>query len=205
MMFIFKIALLSKRLPRFPKATPEPAFGRTVRVCRHLRLVQGARPLPVAPSSRENLWVAAFLHLDPVQILRCVLIPKIRLLVVDDERLMRMSLRMVLGEEGYQVDTAKNVSEAQNLLDQYPYQVLITDLELPDGKGFEIIRYARKLNGALESILLTGRDDPVDEDEALLAGAGSVIHKPCELSSVVLATFKATTRAGLAAGHRQDV
>ena len=97
---------------------------------------------------------------------------KTRLLVVDDERLMRMSLRMVLGEEGYQVDTAKSVAEAQDMLDQYFYQVLITDLVLPDGKGFDIIRYARKMNGSLESILLTGSDSPVDEDEALMAGAG---------------------------------
>ena len=130
--------------------------------------------------------------------------PKTRLLVVDDERLMRMSLRMVLGEEGYHVDTAKSVSEAEDLLDQYHYQVLITDLQLPDGKGFEIVRYARKMNGSLESILLTGSDSPVDEDEALMAGVGVVIHKPCELSSVVSATFKASTRAGLKAGSRPD-
>ena len=133
------------------------------------------------------------------------MVPKTRLLVVDDERLMRMSLRMVLGEEGYQVDTAKTVTEAQDMLDQYSYQVLITDLVLPDGKGFDIIRYARKLNGALEAILLTGSDSPVDENEALMAGAGVVIHKPCELSSVVTATFKASTRAGLAAGRHREI
>ncbi len=130
--------------------------------------------------------------------------PRARLLVVDDERLMRMSLRMVLGEEGYRVDTAKSVAEAQDMLDQYFYQVLITDLVLPDGRGFDIIRYARKLNGSLESILLTGSDSPVDENEALLAGAGAVIHKPCDLASVVSATYKASTRAGLGAGPGRD-
>ena len=129
---------------------------------------------------------------------------KTRLLVVDDERLMRMSLRMVLGEEGYLVDTAKTVAEAYNMIDQFPYQILITDLELPDGKGFEIIRYARKQNGSVESILLTGSDSKVDENEALLAGAGMVIHKPCELASVVSATTRASTRAGLAEGPRTD-
>lgn len=131
--------------------------------------------------------------------------PKTRLLVVDDERLMLMSLRMVLDEEGYQVDTAKNVAEARDLLDRYPYQVLITDLVLPDGKGFDIIRHARQLNEALESILLTGSDDPMDENEALMAGVSVVIHKPCALSSVVSATDKASTRAGLVADRHREL
>ena len=124
---------------------------------------------------------------------------------MDDDRHVLSSMADWLREQGYQVDTAKSVAEAQNMLNQYPYQVLITDLVLPDGKGFDVIRYARKLNGSLESILLTGSDSPVDENEALLAGAGMVIHKPCELSSVVSATFKASTRAGLAAGQRREL
>lgn len=131
--------------------------------------------------------------------------PKTRLLVVDDERLMLMSLRMVLGEEGYQVDTAKNVAEARDMLDKYTYQVLITDLLLPDGRGFDIIRYARELNETMESIMLTGSEDPVDENEALMAGVGVVIHKPCALASVVSAAYKASTRAGLSAGRNREL
>ena len=112
---------------------------------------------------------------------------------------------MVLGEEGYQVDTAKSVAEARDMLDKYTYQVLITDLLLPDGRGFDIIHYARELNGATESILLTGSDNPVDENEALMAGVGVVIHKPCALSSVVSATYKASTRADLSAGRNREL
>ena len=119
-----------------------------------------------------------------------------RLLVVDDKRLNRISLRMALGEEGYEVETANSVAVAYSMLDRYRYQVLITDLELPDGKGFEIIRYARNLNSSLKSILLTASDDPVDESEALMAGAGAIIHKPCRSSSIISATSEVLIRAG---------
>ncbi len=117
-----------------------------------------------------------------------------RLLVVDDERLIRICLRMVLGEAGYEVDTANSVTVAYSMLDRCSYPILITDMDLPDGKGCEIIRYARNLNSSLESIMLTANDDLSDENEALLAGAGAILHKPCESSLIVSATGEASDR-----------
>ena len=122
--------------------------------------------------------------------------PRTRLLVVVDERLIRICLRMVLGEAGYEVDTANSVTVAYSMLDRCSYPILITDMDLPDGKGFEVIRYARNLNSSLESIMLTANDDPSDENEALLAGAGAILHKPCESSLIVSATGEASDRAG---------
>jgi two-component system response regulator PilR (NtrC family) len=117
--------------------------------------------------------------------------PDTRILVVDDERLIRMSLRMVLKDEGYQVDTAATVAEALDMLDRFAYQILITDLELPDGSGIGIIHYALKRNDTLQTILFTGSGNTVDENEALIAGVGAIVHKPCELSVVISATRKA--------------
>ena len=116
-----------------------------------------------------------------------------------------MSLRMVLADEGYQVDTAATVAQAFDLLDRFPYHILITDLELPDGGGIEVMHYARNRNEAIEAILFTGSGSPVDENQALIAGVSVIIHKPCELSLVISATQKACTRSrGAPSPDRQD-
>ena len=65
-----------------------------------------------------------------------------RILAVDDERLIRMSLRHVLHREGFDVDTARTGAEAIALLRDHTYDLVYTDLELPDLDGREVLRRA---------------------------------------------------------------
>jgi DNA-binding response OmpR family regulator len=110
---------------------------------------------------------------------------KPKVLAVDDDRLLRMSVQFTFEEQGYDVDTAANVDQALDALDSYRYALVLTDLTLPDGDGLEVIRYALRRNPDSKVILMTASEEDLDADAVLLAGASEVLFKPCKLSLLV--------------------
>ena len=110
---------------------------------------------------------------------------KIKVLAVDDDRLLRMSIELFLEEQGYDVDTAPDVAQAMDALDRYRYELVLTDLMLPDGDGLDVIRYALQRNPDSKVILMTAAEETVDVDAVMLAGASEVLFKPCKLSLLV--------------------
>ena len=63
-----------------------------------------------------------------------------RLLVVDDEPDLRQLYELALVREGYQILTAGTLAEARALMAERPFDVLITDMNLPDGQGLELLK-----------------------------------------------------------------
>jgi len=110
---------------------------------------------------------------------------KAKVLAVDDNRLLRMSIRMVLEEQGCEVDSAPSVSGAIELLDRCRYEVVLTDLRLPDGDGLDVARYARRLDPEAKIFLMTASPEDLDEEAALRAGVIEVLHKYGEMSMLV--------------------
>lgn len=125
---------------------------------------------------------------------------KARVLAVDDDKLLRMSIQMILEEQGYQVDAVPSVSGAMEFLDRYRYEVVLTDLRLPDGNGLDIVRYARRLDPQAKVFLMTASLEELDEEMALRAGVIEVLQKCGELSVLVEKTRGA---AGLAPSDRE--
>ncbi len=108
----------------------------------------------------------------------------IRVLAVDDERLMRMTLHHILSEQGYVVDLAPSGRKAMDLLDRFHYDLLLTDLRLDDMSGIDLVRYARTVNPGAGVIVLTASIDDDDNDRVLAAGAAAVLVKPCRLADL---------------------
>jgi CheY-like chemotaxis protein len=65
--------------------------------------------------------------------------PPSRILVIDDEPSIRDVLQLLLTELGHHVDSAKNGAEAKKLLKGSPYDVVFTDLRLPDASGIDLL------------------------------------------------------------------
>jgi len=78
------------------------------------------------------------------------------ILVVDDNRSVRAALRVFLEEEGFEVQVACDFEAAARMLREAAYDVLITDLDLPGGNGFDLVRRARAFRPEMRSILVTG-------------------------------------------------
>ncbi len=111
-----------------------------------------------------------------------------RVLAVDDESLIRMSLRIALAREGYDVDTASSGVEAMGLLDRYSYDLVLLDLRLPDVSGMEVLRYARRLYPGVKVLLVTASTNAPTPVEAEMEGAAGVVAKPFTLRAIAAET-----------------
>ena len=79
-----------------------------------------------------------------------------RILVVDDEATIRLTLEMLLRRRGYAVTCASNGVEALALIEQQPFALLLLDLKMPGLSGIDIARRARALHPKVEVLILTG-------------------------------------------------
>ncbi|MBN1587785.1 MAG: sigma-54-dependent Fis family transcriptional regulator [Candidatus Omnitrophica bacterium] len=101
-----------------------------------------------------------------------------RILVVDDDELIRKSLYEVLKLEGYDVDTALNGENAMQLLDRDGFDVIIADLKMPKMDGMAILEEVRKRNTDTEVIVATGYGSIENAVECMRHGAYDYITKP---------------------------
>jgi two-component system, NtrC family, response regulator PilR len=104
--------------------------------------------------------------------------PSSRILVVDDERSMREMLEILLRREGYDVTVAENGAKAIALLQQRPFDMLISDVKMPDVGGVEVLRKAKELNPSIIGIMITAYGSKESIQEVLRLQAADYLDKP---------------------------
>ncbi|EIC84656.1 two-component system response regulator PmrA [Serratia sp. M24T3] len=104
-----------------------------------------------------------------------------KLLIVEDDDLLRQGLTMALNGESYASDSASTAAEANALLQSSQYSLIILDLGLPDTDGATLLRQWRRQNISLPVLILTARDALEDRVEGLDAGADDYLVKPFAL------------------------
>ena len=108
-----------------------------------------------------------------------------RVLVVEDNALLRHHLQVQLREAGHQVDAAEDAKEADYFLNEHTPDIAIVDLGLPDEDGVSLIRRWRGHGVTLPVLVLTAREGWQDKVEVLGAGADDYVTKPFHLEEVV--------------------
>ena len=106
---------------------------------------------------------------------------KAQILVVDDEPDLRTLYEMTLVREGYHVDVAEDFEHAWQLLSERSFDVLITDMRLPDGLGIELIHRLRALARGERCEVITAHGSAESAVESLKAGAFDYLSKPVDL------------------------
>ncbi len=101
-----------------------------------------------------------------------------RILVVDDEPSVTGALELILGELGHQVESAKSVGEATALLKGPAYDLVFTDLRLPDASGIDLLAHIKSDTPDTEVILMTAHGSLDITIEAIKRGAFYYIAKP---------------------------
>jgi two-component system, NtrC family, response regulator PilR len=101
-----------------------------------------------------------------------------RILVVDDERSMREMLAILLRREGHDVAVAENGRTAIDLLDQRPFDLVVSDARMPDIDGLEVLRHARSVNPAIIAIMITAYGSPDLIRGVAQLGVNDYVEKP---------------------------
>lgn len=100
------------------------------------------------------------------------------LLLVDDDRQVLHAMADWLRQQGYYLDTAMGCREATAVLERKAFDVVLADIRLPDGDGFDILGYCRRQCPATAVILITGYGTVETAVEAIRAGAFDLLTKP---------------------------
>lgn len=122
-----------------------------------------------------------------------------KLLVIDDEPDLRTLYELTLLREGYDVDTAGNVTEALQCLENGPYGCVISDMRLPDGQGLDVIRWLEAHQRADKVVVITAYGSAENAVSALKAGAYDYLTKPVDLKQ-----FRAVIASALGASTGEE-
>jgi two-component system response regulator PhoP len=117
----------------------------------------------------------------------------VRVLVVEDEPVLRESLVQRLRDSGFVVDAAADGIEGEFAGREYPIDVAVVDLGLPGRPGLEVIRAWREAGKAFPILILTARDRWQEKVEALQSGADDYVTKPFQFEEL-LARLQALLR-----------
>ena len=108
-----------------------------------------------------------------------------KLLVVEDENLLRQQLVKSLTEEGYVVDEAEDGRAGLYYAQEFDYDAAIIDLGLPEIDGIELIETIRKAGSQFPILILTARGDWQDKVAGLDAGADDYVVKPFQMEEIL--------------------
>ena len=104
--------------------------------------------------------------------------PELSVMVVDDEPGIRTALRANFLRHGWRVETASCVREAIRNVEDREFDLVVTDIHMPDGTGMEVMRAARKASPETAVILLTAFGSVPDAVNAMRDGALDYLTKP---------------------------
>ncbi|MBC8645924.1 MAG: sigma-54-dependent Fis family transcriptional regulator [Thermoanaerobaculia bacterium] len=127
----------------------------------------------------------------------------LRILVVDDEEVIRDVLQTLLEKEGCDVTTASDAGEALALFDAEPYDVVLLDLMLPDRSGLEVLRDVRRRDPDAVVVIVTAYSSIEGAIQAMREGAFHYIPKPFQNQEVLMTVRKGAEARRLTEENRR--
>jgi len=114
-----------------------------------------------------------------------------KILVVDDEKNVRVLFERILAKEGYEVECAASGSEAIDKLANNSFDLVVTDLKMEGIDGLDLIRKGKKTNQAIPFILISGYGTAQTAVSAAQEGADVYLMKPIDMKDLKLAVKRA--------------
>ncbi|MFN4361672.1 MAG: response regulator [Hylemonella sp.] len=108
----------------------------------------------------------------------------LRVLVVEDDKEIRALVQSALALEGFEVQTAVSLSEAQALVQHSPPELIVLDLGLPDGEGLQLVQAVRRLS-SLPIVVISARHQETQKIALLDAGADDYLTKPFSVAELL--------------------
>ena len=120
-----------------------------------------------------------------------------RILVVDDERAIRNSLKEILGDEGFDVDVAEDGAIAVQMVEKEKYNIIFCDIKMPNMDGMEVLDKLNAMGVEAAMVMISGHGDIETAVECIKKGAFDFIQKPLDLNRILITIKNATEKVSL--------
>ena len=120
-----------------------------------------------------------------------------KILIIDDERSIRNSLKEILADEGYEVDVAENGAQGCEMADKEKYNVIFCDIKMPEMDGMEVLDRLSQMGVESAVVMISGHGDIDTAVESIKRGAFDFIQKPLDLNRILITIKNATEKVSL--------
>ncbi len=120
-----------------------------------------------------------------------------KILIIDDERSIRNSLKEILVDEGYDVDLAENGAQGCAMADKEKYSVIFCDIKMPEMDGLEVLEKLHQMGVHAAVVMISGHGDINVAVECIKKGAFDFIPKPLDLNRILITIKNATEKVSL--------
>ena len=120
-----------------------------------------------------------------------------KILIIDDERSIRNSLKEILADEGYDVDVAENGVQGCSMVEKERYDVIFCDIKMPEMDGMEVLDKFNQMGIDAAIVMISGHGDIDTAVECIKKGAFDFIQKPLDLNRILITIKNATEKVNL--------
>jgi len=121
----------------------------------------------------------------------------LKILVIDDEKSIRNTLKDILGFEGYHVELAENGMEGIGLVQTTDFDIILCDIKMPEMDGIEVLQQIRKIKPESTVVMISGHGTIDTAVEAIKKGAFDFIEKPLDLNRLLITLRNASDKTAL--------
>ena len=120
-----------------------------------------------------------------------------KILIIDDERSIRNSLKEILADEGYDVDVAENGAQGCSMVEKEKYDIIFCDIKMPEMDGMEVLDKFSEMGIDSAVVMISGHGDIDTAVECIKKGAFDFIQKPLDLNRILITIKNAKDKVHL--------
>ncbi|MCH5209264.1 MAG: response regulator transcription factor [Oscillospiraceae bacterium] len=128
-----------------------------------------------------------------------------KILVVEDDKDLNKTVCTFLNQSGYEAVGSLNANDAYNEMYENTFDLIISDIMMPNIDGFEFAKTVRELNEEIPILFMTARDDFASKQRGYRVGIDDYMVKPIDLDELFLRIGALLRRAKIAASHRLEI
>lgn len=128
-----------------------------------------------------------------------------KILVVEDDDKLLSTLNTFLGKNGYDVTAVSSAQEAYNRMEDTSFDLILSDIMMPDIDGFEFAESVRRLDHKIPFIFMTARDDFTAKERGFRLGIDDFLVKPLNLDELVLRIQAVLRRANIFSSRKLEL
>lgn len=128
-----------------------------------------------------------------------------QILVVEDDRELNRTVCAFLNQSGYQATGCLNGAQAYDALYETMFDLIVSDIMMPEVDGFEFVKNVRALNENIPILFMTARDDLASKQRGFRMGVDDYMVKPIDLDELLLRIGALLRRAKIASSRKLEV